>query len=104
MVEVNHVVCWKLKENVADKDRVKADIREGLERLFGVVSGLVGMSVYTDGLPGSTADVMLQMVFESTEALKEYLVHPAHVEFANTKVHPFIQTRTCFDYMNDYGV
>lgn len=77
---------------------MKAGIKAGLEGLKGVVPGLVDISVKTEGLASSNADVMLDSTFESEAALKGYSVHPAHVEVANTKVRPFTQTRLCLDF------
>ena len=95
---VKHVILWKLKDEIADKASVKAGIKSGLEGLKGVVPGLVDICVNTEGLPSSTADVMLDSVFENAAALKGYSVHPAHVDVANTKVRPYTQTRMCLDY------
>ncbi|MBR6586344.1 MAG: Dabb family protein [Kiritimatiellae bacterium] len=95
---VKHVILWKLKEEIEDKAAVKAGIKAGLEGLKGVVPGLVDISVKTEGLASSNADVMLDSTFESEAALKGYSVHPAHVEVANTKVRPFTQTRLCLDF------
>lgn len=95
---VKHVILWKLKEDVADKESVKAGIKAGLEGLKGVVPGLVEIVVRTEGLASSNADVMLDSAFESEAALKGYAVHPAHVAVANGKVRPFTQTRLCLDY------
>ena len=41
---------------------------------------------------------MLDSLFESEQALKEYTSHPAHVEVATTKVRPFVKVRSSFDY------
>ena len=95
---VKHVILWKLKDEIADKDAVKTGIKAGLEGLKGVVPGLVEIKVNTQGLASSNADVMLDSTFESEAALKGYAVHPAHVEVANTKVRPFTQARMCLDY------
>lgn len=95
---VKHVILWKLKEEIEDKAAVKAGIKAGLEGLKGVVPGLVDISVKTEGLASSNADVMLDSTFESEAALKGYSVHPAHVEVANTKVRPFTQTRLRLDF------
>lgn len=95
---VKHVILWKLKDDIADKESVKMGIKEGLEGLKGVVPGLVDIVVRIKGLDSSNADVMLDSSFESAAALKGYSVHPAHVAVANTNVRPFTQTRLCLDY------
>lgn len=95
---VKHVILWSLKEEVANKDEVKAGIKEGLEGLKGVVPGLIDIKVITEGLTSSNMDLMLDSTLESEEALKGYAVHPAHVEVANTKVRPYTSVRSCFDY------
>ena len=98
---VRHVILWKLKEELqgADKEAVKAGIKEGLEGLAGKIPGMVSVKVYTDALPGSSgADLMLDTAFESAEALEGYAVHPAHVAVADSKVRPYTQVRTCLDF------
>ncbi len=97
---IKHVILWKLKEDFseADKIAIKAGIKAGLEGLKGIIPGLIDITVNQNGLPSSNADVMLDSTFESVEALKNYAVHPAHVEVADTKVLPFTQIRLCLDY------
>ena len=41
---------------------------------------------------------MLDSLFESEEALKNYSSNPLHVEVATTKVRPFMKIRSSFDY------
>ena len=94
---VKHIILWNLKDEF-NNDEVKQGIKSGIESLMGVIPGLLEISVQTEKLASSTADVMLYSVFESEEALKNYAVHPAHVEVANTKVRPFTQSRACLDF------
>ena len=96
---VKHVILWKLKDEVADKDAVKAGIKEGLEGLKGKIPGLVDVTVRIDGLASSNADAMLDTTFESEASLAGYRSHPAHVAVANAKVRPYTQTRLCLDYV-----
>ena len=49
-------------------------------------------------MESSNADVMLDSMFESEEALKAYAIHPEHVAVANEYVRPFTASRTCMDY------
>ncbi len=96
---VKHVILWTLKEMSEDeKKSVKAGIKEGLEALKGKIPGLVDIKVNTEGLPSSTADLMLDSTFESTEALKGYSVHPEHVAVADGKVRPYTASRACLDF------
>lgn len=96
---IKHVILWTLKEmSDAEKKTVKADIKTGLENLKGKIPGLIDIKVNTEGLPSSTADLMLDSTFESVEALKNYAVHPEHVAVADGKVRPFTAHRACLDY------
>ncbi len=97
---VKHVILWQLKDELDEqqKKEVEKGIKEGLENLAGKIEGLVEIKVYTDGLASSNADVMLWSVFEDENALKNYAVHPRHVEVADTKVRPFTKTRICLDF------
>lgn len=97
---VKHVILWTLKDELSDeeKKKVKAEIKEGLEGLKGVVPGIVEIQVFTEGLASSNADLMLDSSFETEEDLKNYAVHPAHVAVADGKVRPFTKLRSCLDF------
>ena len=94
---VKHIILWKLKEEYNNAD-VKQGIKDGLEGLIGKIPGLVEISVQTDSLESSNADVMLYSVFESEAALKGYATHPEHVFVADTYVRPFTEIRLCLDF------
>lgn len=96
---VRHIILWKVKEEyAAEKDSIKAGVKEGLEGLKGQIEGLQEIKVHTNGLASSNADVMLESSFASEEALKAYAVHPKHVDVANGKVRPFMEIRLCIDF------
>ena len=95
---VKHIILWKLKAGLQDKEAVKAGIKEGLEGLLGIVPGLISIRVQTSHLESSNADLMLDSIFTDEAALKGYAVHPAHVAVADGKVRPFAETRLCLDY------
>ena len=97
---VKHVILWQLRDELSDmeKSAVMQEIKAGLEGLAGKIPGLLEVHVNINGLPSSTADLMLDTTFESAEALKGYAVHPAHVAVADGKVRPFTKTRMCLDY------
>lgn len=95
---IKHVILWKLKDDIADKNAVKKGIKEGLEGLMGKIPGLIDIKVYTEGLESSNVDVMLDSSFESEDALKGYAVHPEHVAVADGKVRPYTAARSCLDF------
>ena len=98
---VKHVIVWTLKDEYSDseKEEIKAGIKAGLEGLRGKIPGLIEIKVYTDGLESSSGDAMLDSLFESGEALKDYSSNPAHVEVATTMVRPYVKVRSSFDYV-----
>ena len=95
---VKHIILWQLKDDCADKNAVKAGIKNGLESLAGQIPGLISIKVFTEGLASSNADVMLDSEFTDEAALKGYAVHPAHVAVADGAVRPFTKTRLCLDF------
>ena len=95
---VKHIILWKLKDE-HNSASIKSGIKQNLEGLIGKIPGLLEISVQTDSLTSSNADVMLYSVFESEEALKGYAVHPDHVYVADTFVRPFTETRLCLDFV-----
>ncbi len=97
---VKHVILWQLKDEFSEEEKmnIRKGIKEGLEGLVGKVPGLISAHVQIDRLPSSNADVMLDSVIESPEALKNYAVHPEHVAVANGKVRPYTKSRTCIDF------
>ena len=94
-----HIILWTLKEMPeAEKARVKAEIKAGLEGLAGQIPGFVSIRVETRRLPSSNADLMLDSSFESPAALAAYATHPAHVAVADGKVRPYTAVRSCLDF------
>lgn len=97
---VRHVIVWSIKDEYseAEKEEIKTGIKAGLEGLAGKIPGLIEIKVNTDKLASSSGDAMLDSLFESEEALKNYSSNPLHVEVANSKVRPFMKIRSSFDY------
>lgn len=94
---VKHIILWKLKEEFKTAE-IKSDMKKNLEALQGIIPGLIEISIQTESLQSSNADVMLYSVFEDGNALKGYAVHPEHVKVADTFVRPFTETRLCLDF------
>ena len=98
---VKHIILWTLKSelNEKEKEKVKKEIKEGLESLKGKIPGLIDIKVNAEGpLNSSNADLMLDSTFENAESLKAYSKHPCHVAVADSKVRPFTKERTCLDF------
>ena len=97
---VKHVILWQLKEGLSseDKQKVCLEMKEQLEALVGKVPGLLELKIVINEMESSNADVMLDSLLESPEALKEYQSHPDHVAVANGYVRPYTQVRMCIDY------
>lgn len=98
---VKHVILWNLKSEYSDEEKlkIKENIKKEIEGLKGKIPGLIDITVNIEGLSSSNADLMLDSVFESEEALKEYAVHPEHVKVADGFVRPHTEKRSCLDYI-----
>lgn len=91
---VKHIVLYTLKEGV-NKEEAVSIIKAQLEPLVGVIPGLAHMEIrmaYQGGM-----DYALYSEFESREALKDYVSHPAHLAAKEHFWH-FLDTRVCADY------
>ena len=94
---VRHVILWKLKDEIADKAAVKAEIKKRLEALNGNIPGMLRLAVVTGALPTSNADLMLDSEFTDAAALAGYQVNPLHVAAASY-VRENVAARLCLDF------
>ncbi len=95
---VKHIIVWKLKEDIADKNEVKNKIKTELESLVGKIDGLKEMKILTDGFESSSGDLMMDSTFANNDALKAYQKNPLHQAVANGTVRPNVAERLSFDY------
>ena len=95
---VKHIIVWKLKEDIADKNEVKNKIKTELEGLVGKIDGLKEMKILTDGFESSSGDLMMDSTFADNDALKAYQKNPLHQAVANGTVRPNVAERLSFDY------
>lgn len=93
---IRHCILWKIESE--NPNAVKADAKTALEGLVGKIDGLVKLRILTNPLEKSSADMMLDSTFESTEALEAYKTHPLHVKAADTYVRPYAKVRLSFDF------
>ena len=83
---IKHIVGWSFADGYTDEEnrehaaKMKRDL-ETLEKLVGVIE----IKVYTELLPRSTRDIMMQSIFKDEDALAAYKIHPEH-----KRIMPFI--------------
>lgn len=90
---VKHIVLYKLKPDT-DKEAAVKIIASVLEPLVGKIPGLKHMEVR---LAFEGMDYALYSEFENAEALRNYAVHPLHLE-AKTHFAHFLENRVAADY------
>ena len=95
---VKHVIIWKLREELENKEQVAQEIKTALEGLVGRIDGLLEMHIRTECLPVSSGDLMMDSTFADVAALDFYQKHPLHQEIANGLVRPAMAQRLSFDY------
>lgn len=95
---VKHIIVWKLKEDIADKNEVKNKIKTELEGLVGKIDGLKEMKILIEGFESSSGDLMMDSTFADNDALKAYQKNPLHQAVANGTVRPNVAERLSFDY------
>ena len=96
---VRHIILWKLKETMTEEEKAaaRAEAKRRLESLNGQIEGLLSLTVVTDHLPSSNADMMLDSSFTDAEALAGYQVNPKHLEAAGY-VRSVVEARLCLDF------
>ena len=90
---VKHIVLYTFKEGV-DKEAAVKLIACCLEPLVGKIPGLLHMEIRR---AFSGMDYALYSEFESREALKNYAVHPLHLEAKEQFFH-LLDSRVAADY------
>ncbi len=97
---VKHIILWNLKDDFSDEEKVqiKENAKINLESLVGQIPGLIDMNIQTTYFESSNVDLMLDSTFENVDALKQYAIHPKHMEMADKYVRPYTANRSCIDY------
>lgn len=94
---VRHVMMWKVRSGAEDSGAILRIVKKELESLCGIVEGLESVRVSIFPYPSSSADAMVECVFDSPEALAAYKAHPAHLAVANKYIRPYMESRLSFD-------
>jgi hypothetical protein len=96
---VNHLVMWRLAAtDESQRAADAAEIRGLLEPLRDVVPGVRSLEVGVNGLPGDKAsDLVLITSFDDWTGLRDYGIHPEHVEVA-ARIRELTTERRSVDY------
>ena len=94
---VKHVMMWKVRSGAENSGAILRIVKNELEKLEGIVEGMESIRVSIMPYPSSSADAMVECVFDSPEALAAYKAHPAHLAVANKYIRPYMETRLSFD-------
>ena len=99
---IRHIVMWNFKGQIDASQRAEGALRikQELESLRERMDGIVSLRVETEPLRGSNADLMLDSVFESMEALDAYQIHPEHAHVSRF-VGSLVENRRCFDFWQE---
>lgn len=98
---VKHAVMFKLvpfgseSEKQAKLEELKRHMLSFKERIPNVLYVNVGFNAN----PAEEWDLILECGFETMEDLKNYIVHPVHVEFGQQVMKPVKAGRACVDYV-----
>ena len=97
-----HIVIWNYIEGFTPEENAEhaATAKRELEALKNLIPGIVELRVYTDSLPTGDTDVILESIFESEEALRNYNPHPEHQRVAQY-IRSIFTNRRCADYKLD---
>lgn len=97
---LRHVVSWKLSgADIAEVDEQVERIAADLEGLAGTIPEILSIRVVRNVVnPGQNFDAAVIADFEDADALKRYIVHPAHVD-ASAFLKSVTVQRACVDYL-----
>lgn len=96
---VKHIVLFKLKNDLSieKKNNIINDFKLAIERLPEVISFIKHVEVGANINASEHFDIALYSEFDSLDKVKEYSVHPKHIE-ASGIIKPYIEVRSCVDY------
>ncbi len=100
---VRHIVAWNYADGFTTEENIKnaETMKNELENLISLIPGIKSIHLYLEPLESSDADLVLDSVFESEEALKAYIIHPEHVRVGTDYVKPSVKNRRCIDFVID---
>ena len=97
---IKHVILWQLSDALSEEDKrgVQMAVKKGLERLPGLIPGLVDVKVSIDPLETSNADIYLDATLTDRSAIDVYQKHPEHLKVSEILSPDVSKPRICMDY------
>ena len=98
---LRHIVTWNHIDSISnDEKRTNAlKVKEELETLANCIDEIIEIKVYINELTSSTADIMLDSIFNNEESLKAYKDHPEH-QRVGEYISAVLKNRVAFDYVS----
>ena len=98
---VRHIIMWDFAKGFTKEQNMEnaAKMKEELESLTHCIDEVIELKVSFASLPSSNADIILNSLFESEEALAAYQIHPEH-QRVRAYVHTVTENRRCMDYLD----
>lgn len=99
---IRHIILWKFKNELSEteKKQYAEKIKRELTALSLVIPSIREIEVQSIPLSSSSADMMLNSLFDHKDGLADYQVHPEHVKVKNF-IGTVMQERLCMDYESE---
>ena len=94
---VRHIMMWKVRDGEQDAYGILCLVKRELEGLYGMVEGMKSIRVSIRPYPSSSADAMVECVFDNEDSFAAYKAHPAHIAVVNKYIRPYMEERLSFD-------
>lgn len=95
---IKHIVMWKLKDDLINKDEISLEIKKQIEELKGKIEGIIGLEIGVNFEASEQAyDIVLYSKFNSKESLDFYQNHEEHIKVAKF-IKSVVKSRVVVDY------
>ena len=97
---VKHIVLFKFNDfssEVEKKEKLN-EIKNALLNLLEKIDALKSIEIGINENPIEQFDLSLISTHDNMDKLKEYAIHPDHVEISKELIRPILSSRACIDY------
>lgn len=95
---IKHIVMWKLKDDLTNKDKISLEIRKQIEELKYKIDGIIDIEIGINFESSEQAyDIVLYSKFNSRESLDFYQNHEDHIKVAKF-IKSVVKSRVVADY------